>query len=89
MDNDGLGEKADPAAAPRSRRGAADRILTAVHAACDQGELDIAWHLLRALEPLVTRRPQPSTASQRRLQEALVAAHERLWHLRHPEAGER
>ncbi len=87
MDRDAQGEGAETAVAPRSRRRLADRILTAVHAACDQGELDLADQLLRVLETLVVRRPQSPDGNRRRVLEALVAAHERLWQLRHPEAG--
>ena len=88
MDRDEQRESADTAAAPRSGRRLADRILTAVHTACDQGDLEVADQLLRVMDTLVTRRGQTADVYRRRLMEAVVAAHERLWHLRHPDAGE-
>ena len=87
MDSDEQRESADTAAAPRSGRRLADRILAAVHTACDQGELEVAEQLLRVMHTLVAQRP-PAADNRRRLMEAVVAAHERLWHLRHPDAGE-
>jgi hypothetical protein len=89
MESDGQGEEEveSPAAARPARR-VADRILAAVHAACDQSELETAADLLRILEALVLHRPHApaSDANRRRYLEALVAAHERLWYLRHPRA---
>jgi hypothetical protein len=48
----------------------------------------VAEQLLRVLEMMLTRRPVSPDANRRRNIETLVAAHERLWHLRHPEAEE-
>lgn len=79
---------AQTSTALRSGRRLTDRILTAVHAACDHGELDVAVELLRIVEALATRRSQEPESSRRRLMEAVVAAHARLWHLRHPRRGE-
>ena len=76
--------EANPGAARPAGRRLADRILTAVHAACDQGELDTAEQLLGVLEALLRRRQQLPDPQRRRSIEALVAAHERLWQLRHP-----
>ncbi len=87
MDSDEQREFADTAAAPRSGRRLADRILTAVHTACDQGELDVAEQLLRVMHPLVTQSTPSADGNRRRLMEAVVAAHERLWNLRHRDAG--
>lgn len=88
MDRGGQGEDADSGGAARpGRRRLADRILTAFHAACDQDELELAAQLLQVLERLVTRRAQVQDAARRRSLDALVAAHERLWHLRHPGEG--
>ena len=88
MESDEQRESADTAAAPRSGRRLADRILTAVHTACDQGELEVAEQLLRVMDTLVAQRTHAADGNRRRLMEAVVAAHERLWHLRHPDAGE-
>jgi hypothetical protein len=62
-----------------------DKILIAFHHACDQSDYEIAEQLLRILEMLLTRRPLTADGNRRRSMESLVAAHERLWHLRHPD----
>ena len=72
-------------AAPRYSRRLSDKILLAFHHACDQGDYEIAEQLLRILEAMLTRRTVPPDANRRKSIESLVAAHERLWHLRHPE----
>jgi hypothetical protein len=74
--------------APRYTRRLSDKILIAFHQACDQGDLEVAEHLLHVLEMMLTRRPLTPDGSRRRNMESLVAAHERLWHLRHPRANE-
>ena len=71
--------------APRYSRRLSDKILLAFHHACDQGDYEIAKQLLRILETMLTRRTIPPDANRRKSIESLVAAHERLWHLRHPE----
>jgi hypothetical protein len=71
--------------APRYSRRLSDKILLAFHHACDQGDYEIAEQLLRILENMLTRRTVPPDANRRKSIESLVAAHERLWHLRHPE----
>jgi len=75
--------------APRYSRRLSDKILIAFHHACDQGDFEVAEHLLHILEMMLTRRPITPDGTRRRNMESLVAAHERLWHLRHPytEAG--
>ena len=70
---------------PRHSRRLSDKILVAFHHACDVMDLEIADQLLRLLETMTTRRPRPEDGNRRRSIEGLVAAHERLWHLRHPE----
>jgi hypothetical protein len=75
----------ETAGAPRYSRRLSDKILIAFHHACDQGDHEIAEDLLRTLEKLLTSRPIPPDQNRRRNIESLVAAHERLWHLRHPE----
>ncbi len=71
--------------APRYSRRLSDKILLAFHHACDQGDYEIAEQLLRILESMLTRRTVPPDSNRRKSIESLVAAHERLWHLRHPE----
>ena len=70
--------------APRHSRKLFDRILVAFHNACDLGDFDVADQLLHVLEIMTTRRPRPEDGNRRRSIEGLVAAHERLWYLRHP-----
>ncbi len=74
--------------APRQGRRLSDKILVAFHHACDVGDYDVAEALLRTLETMLTRRPTPADVGRRRNMESLVAAHERLWHLRHPNLDE-
>lgn len=76
------------ASPPRHSRRLSDKILIAFHQACDQGDYEVAEQLLRILEMMLTRRPVQPDTNRRRNMESLVAAHERLWHLRHPEAKE-
>ena len=71
--------------APRYSRRLSDKILIAFHHACDQGDYGIAEQLLHILETMLTRRTVAPDANRRKSIESLVAAHERLWHLRHPE----
>jgi hypothetical protein len=73
---------------PRYSRRLSDKILIAFHHACDQADFEVAQHLLQVLEMMLTRRPLTPDGTRRRNMESLVAAHERLWHLRHPESGE-
>ncbi len=72
--------------APRQGRRLSDKILVAFHQACDQGDFEVAEQLLHVLEMMLTRRPVSPDNNRRRNIETLVAAYERLWHLRHPDA---
>jgi hypothetical protein len=74
--------------APRYSRRLSDKILIAFHHACDQGDFEVGEQLLHILEMMLTRRPLTPDGTRRRNMESLVAAHERLWHLRHPNAEE-
>ncbi|NOG71977.1 hypothetical protein [Roseicella sp. DB1501] len=74
--------------APRHSRRLSDKILIAFHHACDQSDYEVAEQLLRILEMMLTRRPASPDTNRRRNMESLVAAHERLWYLRHPETQE-
>jgi hypothetical protein len=78
----------DPNGAPRYTRRLSDKILIAFHLACDQRDFEVAGHLLNVLE-LTSRAPTLPTGRDRRSKESLVAAHERLWTLRHPTLFER
>lgn len=70
--------------APRYSRRLSDKVLIAFHHACDQADFEVAEQLLHILEMMLTRRPLTPDGTRRRNMESLVAAHERLWHLRHP-----
>lgn len=85
-DQDGGRDAARSIAPPRHSRRLSDKILIAFHHACDQGDFEVAEQLLRILEMMLTRRPISPDTNRRRNMESLVAAHERLWHLRHPDA---
>ena len=80
---DGSGRSA--ATPPRHTRRLSDKILIAFHHACDQGDYEVAEDLLRILEMMLTRRPVAPDVNRRKNMESLVAAHERLWMLRHPD----
>jgi hypothetical protein len=90
-DRESSGREAGRASAgpPRHTRRLSDKILIAFHHACDQGDFEVAEELLRILEMMLTRRPVAPDVNRRKNMESLVAAHERLWLLRHPEANER
>jgi hypothetical protein len=58
----------------------------AFHSACDQGDLEVADRLLRAVERMVLR-PSLAGHTERRTDfQPLIAALERLWTLRQLEA---
>jgi hypothetical protein len=82
------GRDAGSTGAPRYSRRLSDKILIAFHHACDQADFEVAEQLLHILEMMLTRRPLTPDGTRRRNMESLIAAHERLWHLRHPTAGE-
>jgi hypothetical protein len=84
-EDDTLSSARPQAGPPRYSRRLSDKILLAFHHACDQGDYEIAEQLLHILETMLTRRTVPPDANRRKSIESLVAAHERLWHLRHPE----
>jgi hypothetical protein len=82
------GRETGSVAAPRYSRRLSDKILIAFHHACDQADFEVAEQLLHILEMMLTRRPLTPDGTRRRNMESLVAAHERLWHLRHPNADD-
>ena len=69
---------------PRFARRLSDTILIAFHHARDRGEFEIAGRLLLVLEFMLKRPPYLPVGENRRAQESLVAAYERLWEIRHP-----
>ena len=80
-------EATTASSAPRQGRRLSDKILVAFHHACDAQDLTVAEQLLKTLETMLTRRGVPAEQNRRKALESLVAAHERLWHLRHRENG--
>lgn len=85
LDDGDLARDAVLPATPRHTRRLSDKILVAFHQACDTGELDVSEQLLAILERMMSKRPTANEGNRRRNMESLVAAFERLWHLRHPE----
>jgi hypothetical protein len=70
---------------PHKPRRLSGTILVAFHSACDQGEFEVAESLIVVLEHVIMR---PMTIGMKERYgeiEALVASHERLWYLRHPD----
>ncbi|MBV8914486.1 MAG: hypothetical protein JOZ05_15780 [Acetobacteraceae bacterium] len=84
-DESGTGAGQAGLAARRHSRRLEDKLLVAFHHACDVNDLDVAGQVLRILEKMLTRRPVQLDTSRRRNMENLVAAHERLWQIRHRE----
>lgn len=87
-DEDGFGREGLSSRPQRHSRRLSDKVLVAFHHACDTQDLETATELLRTLENMLTRRPSSPDGNRRRNMESLVAAHERLWHLRHPSNAE-
>ena len=87
-DSEEIGRDLAAGVTPRYSRRLSDKILIAFHHACDQADYEVAEQLLRILEMMLTRRPVSPDTNRRRNMESLVAAHERLWYLRHPETQE-
>ncbi|MGC9270359.1 hypothetical protein [Acidiphilium sp.] len=74
----------NPGASIRYTRRLSDKLLLSFHQACDQGDLDVAEQLVGILEGMLIRDALGPLENRRRCIEGVVAAHERLWHLRHP-----
>jgi len=86
-DREGSGKRGG-GPSPRHTRSLSDKILIAFHHACDQSDFEVANDLLVILEKMLKRPSSGSDSNRRKSIESLVAAHERLWLLRHPEARE-
>jgi len=74
--------EASPGPARRHTRRVEDKLLIAFHHACDVNDLEVATQVLRVLEMMLARRPVQLDSSRRRNMENLVAAYERIWHIR-------
>lgn len=61
-----------------------DKLLSLFHESCDQGRYDVAKQLLAIVEQILrTPHKGEQETNRRKAMESLVAAYERLWHLRH------
>ncbi len=69
----------------RHTRRLEDKLLVAFHHACDVADIEVARHVLQVLELMLARKSSLPDPNRRRNMEGLVAAHERLWNLRHRE----
>ncbi len=69
----------------RHTRRLEDKLLVGFHHACDVSDIEVARHVLQVLELMLSRKPSQPDPNRRRNMEGLVAAHERLWNLRHRE----
>jgi hypothetical protein len=65
----------------RYSRRLSDKLQVAFDHACDEGELEVASELLETLEIVLLRTP-PKPDRRETIVAPLLAAHERLWHLR-------
>lgn len=88
IENEEVLEAAGPASssfspARRHTRRLEDKLLVAFHHACDVNDLEIAAQVLNVLELMLGRRPIAGDSFRRRAMESFVAAHERMWHIRH------
>ncbi len=72
-----------PSQTVHSRHGLADMVMQAFEQACDQHDVEVANHLLDALDLLAARLPaRTKGAGADRKVVTNVAAHERMWRLR-------
>ena len=69
----------------RHARRLTDHLLRTFHLACDEGDHEVARRLLSILEIAVVKSARLSGGERRKEVASLVAAHERLWLLRHEE----
>jgi hypothetical protein len=79
----GMFEQSGGRRGPRPGRRLSDTVLAAFHQACDLPDIEVASELLHVLDFMAIRHPNLPTGRERRVQEGLVAAYERLWQIRH------
>jgi hypothetical protein len=82
-DNPLSGRPVDTEACVSYTRRLSDKVLIAFHLACDQGDIEIARHLLDVLEFVLQRLPAFPDGGERRVAENLAASHKRLWQMQH------
>jgi hypothetical protein len=79
----------DTAMAQQYTKRLSDKVLIALHQACDERDIEVARAVLDLLEVMARRSPSlPDCRETRHVKECLVAAHERLWHIQHPDDPE-
>jgi hypothetical protein len=83
--NDNATDLDTPRPRGRKQRRLSDHVIIAVHLACDRGDLEAADRLLDVVEFMLWRPLQEGRRERRIDTQPLVAAHERLWVLRHPD----
>ena len=82
-------EHSGPAGAPRYSRRLSDKILHRVPSRVRSERFrSRRSNCCTSWKMAPTRRPLTPDGTRRRNMESLVAAHERLWHLRHPHMDE-
>ena len=85
MTNQDRQDRRRPDPIGRYTRRLSDKVLIALHHACDQHDFEVAEELLHVLEMMLKRRPLTLDNRRSRDQDTLVAAYERLWQLQHPD----
>ena len=72
-----------PASMPTGSRQLPERLIVAAHQSIDLGDMETASRLLGVVEKLVKDKATPPGPPARRIMENFVAAHQRIWDLRH------
>ena len=85
MTNQDRQDRRRPDPIGRYTRRLSDKVLIAFHHACDQHDFEVAEQLQHVLEMMLKRQPLTLDNRRARDRETLVAAHERLWQLQHPD----
>ena len=63
-----------------------DKVAQAFNHACDLVDTEVAERLAQIMDRMVAERSLKADGTRRRAVETLVAAHERLWELRHADS---
>jgi len=87
MSENAIGDTKPGAALRYNKRRLSDKILSAFHQACDRGDLEVAERLAGILDIMLARQIWAEDRRHRAI-ECAVAAHARLWSLKHPNAVE-
>src|ERR1700753_3076137 len=73
-----------PRLSPPDRCALFDEVLVLFHCACDQRDNKVAFELIAVLDGMAMREAPLPDSEVRLSKLGLVAAHERLWEMRHP-----